>query len=75
MPQNLNITLPAALQEFIETQASDTGLYTTPDEYLCALIRQDMEARSALSHVQAGLEDMRHNRLSEKSILDISNEA
>ena len=34
----------------------------------------DLEANSILNHVMAGLDDIKHGRMSEKSILDIADE-
>ena len=34
----------------------------------------DVEANSILNHVMAGLDDIKHGRMSEKSILDIADE-
>jgi antitoxin ParD1/3/4 len=43
MPNTINVRLPDALQEFIETQTTGNGLYESVSEYVRDLIRRDLE--------------------------------
>jgi antitoxin ParD1/3/4 len=43
---SLNISLPKNLREYIETQVRQGG-YSTPSEYLRALIREDQKRKAA----------------------------
>lgn len=74
MTENLNIRLPNLMREFVNRQSGDDGLYATPSEYISALIRQDMEAKNIVDHVLTGLDDVKNERFSKKSILDIASE-
>lgn len=74
MASSLNLSLTDELRAFVDSRAGDGGVYATPSEYLRDLIRRDMEAQAAVAHVIGGLEDLRHGRLSDKSILDIADE-
>lgn len=71
MSSSLNVSLTDELRRYVNTRASDTDVYATPSEYIRDLIRQDMENRRIVSHVMNGLDDLKHGRLSEKSILEI----
>lgn len=42
---SLNVSLPKALKEYIEGQVSG-GAYSTPSEYVRALIREDQKRRA-----------------------------
>ncbi|MFT7672295.1 MAG: antitoxin ParD1/3/4 [Gammaproteobacteria bacterium] len=74
MANNMNLSLTNQLREFVNTRAGDTGLYATPSEYLRDLIRRDMESQSTVMHVLNGINDLKHGRFSNKSILDIAEE-
>jgi len=74
MASSLNLSLTNELREFINTRTGDSGLYATPSEYLRDLIRRDMESQAVVSHIVEGLHDLKHGRLSDKSILDIAQE-
>jgi antitoxin ParD1/3/4 len=43
MPNTINVRLPDALQEFIETQTKGDGLYESVSEYIRDLVRRDLE--------------------------------
>ena len=75
MASSLNLSLTDELRKFVDSRTGDSGVYATPGEYICDLIRDDMEADSILNHVLAGLDDIKQGRMSEKSILDIADEA
>lgn len=70
MANSLNVSLTNQLREFINSQTGETGLYSTPSEYLRDLVRKDMAAQASLTHVMAGLADIKEGRFSDKSILD-----
>jgi antitoxin ParD1/3/4 len=74
MASSLNLSLTDELRRFIDSRTGDEGLYATPSEYLRDLVRKDMEAQSTIAHVMQGLEDIKHGRFSEYSILDIADE-
>jgi len=71
MSSSLNVSLTDELRSYVNTRATDADVYSTPSEYIRDLIRQDMQNRSIVSHVMNGLDDVKHGRLSEKSILEI----
>jgi antitoxin ParD1/3/4 len=74
MASSLNLSLTDALREFVDSRTGDRGVYSTPSEYLRDLIRRDMEAQGAVAHVLRGLDDIKHGRFSDQSILDIADE-
>ncbi len=74
MASSLNISLTDELRTFVDSRASDKGVYATPSEYLRDLIRKDMAEQGVISHVLKGLDDIKHARFSDKSILDILDE-
>lgn len=69
MSSSLNVNLTSELRRYVDQRASDTD--TTPSEYVRELIRQDRADRAAALKILAGLADLRHNRFSGKSILDV----
>jgi antitoxin ParD1/3/4 len=74
MASSLNLSLTDELREFINSRTGDTGVYATPSEYLRDLIRRDMEAQGIVAHIMGGLDDIKHGRFSDQSILDIADE-
>lgn len=74
MGSSLNLSLTDELRDFVNSRAGDQGVYATPSEYLRDLIRRDMESQSTVMHIMSGLDDIRHGRFSDKSILDIVDE-
>lgn len=74
MASSLNLSLTDELRHFVDSRTGDSGVYATPSEYLRDLIRKDMEAQSTLLHVLSGVDDVKHGRFSDKSILDIAEE-
>ena len=75
MPSSMNVSLTNELKKFVVSRTGDDGLYATPSEYIRDLIRGDMATQETVLHVLSGLNDIRHGRMSEKSILDIYDEA
>ncbi len=71
--RSFNLSLGGDLRQFVE-ERSKGGLYATPSEYLRDLIRRDMRDEGIVQHVLQGLDDVRHGRFSDKSILDIVDE-
>lgn len=51
----LNVSLPDALREFVETRVAE-GHYSTADDYLRDLVRED-QRRNAQDHLDALLQD------------------
>lgn len=74
MASSLNLSLTDELREFINSRTGDAGIYSTPSEYLRDLIRRDMESQDVVRHILKGVDDVKHGRFSDKSILDIANE-
>ena len=74
MASSLNLSLTDELRGFINSRTGDAGVYSTPSEYLRDLIRRDMESQGIVTHVLGGLDDIKHSRFSECSILDIADE-
>ena len=74
MASSLNLSLTDELREFINSRTGDAGVYSTPSEYLRDLIRRDMESQEVVKHILNGLDDVKHGRFSDKSILDIADE-
>lgn len=74
MVSSLNLSLTDELREFINSRTGDAGVYSTPSEYLRDLIRRDMESQGVVKHILNGLDDIKHGRFSDKSILDIADE-
>ena len=74
MASSLNLSLTDELREFINSRTGDAGVYSTPSEYLRDLIRRDMESQGIVTHVLDGLDDIKHSRFSDNSILDIADE-
>lgn len=74
MGKSMNLSLTDELREFVDSKTGDSGLFSTPSEYLRALIRNDMQAQTTVNHVLRGIDDLKNGRLSDKSILDIDTE-
>lgn len=74
MSSSLNLSLTDELRNFVDSRAGDHGLYATPSEYLRDLIRRDMESQATLLHILNGLDDIKHQRFSDQSIIDIAKE-
>lgn len=74
MASSLNLSLTDELREFINSRTGDAAVYSTPSEYLRDLIRRDMESQEVVKHILNGLDDVKHGRFSDQSILDIADE-
>ncbi len=74
MASSLNLSLTDELREFINSRTGDDGVYSTPSESLRDLIRRDMESQGIVTHVLDGLDDIKHSRFSDNSMLDIADE-
>ncbi len=74
MASSLNLSLTDELREFINSRTGDAGVYSTRSEYLRDLIRRDMESQGIVTHVLDGLDDIKHSRFSDNSMLDIADE-
>ena len=74
MASNLNLSLTDELRAYIDSHTDDNSAYSTPSEYLRDLIRRDMETQDVATHVLAGIDDIKHDRFVEQSILDIGND-
>ena len=70
LSSSLNVQLTDALRKYVDERASDKDVYATPSEYIRDLIRQDMQDRAVALNILEGLDDLRHGRFSDKSILD-----
>jgi antitoxin ParD1/3/4 len=74
MSSSLNVQLTDELRRYVDERASDKDVYATPSEYIRDLIRQDMQDRAVALNVLEGLDDLKHGRFSDKSILDFRDE-
>ena len=74
MSSSLNVQLTDVLRKYVDERASDKDVDATPSEYIRDLIRQDMQDRAVALNVLEGLDDLKHGRLSAKSILDVRDE-
>jgi antitoxin ParD1/3/4 len=74
MSSSLNVSLTDELRRFVDSRASDQGVYSTPSEYIRDLIRRDMEGVAILTKVRRGLDDIKNNRFSNETVLDIIDE-
>ncbi len=43
---SLNISLPQSMEDYVETQVESGGSYSTPSEYLRALVREDQRHKA-----------------------------
>ncbi len=71
---SLNLSLTDTLRQYVDSRTGDDDIYATPSEYIRDLIRQDMQNQAVFLHVMQGLDDLKHGRFSEKSVLDILEE-
>lgn len=69
----LDVQLTHVLRKYLDERAND--MHATPSEYICHLIRQDMQDRAVATNILEGLEDLRHRRFSDASILDFQEES
>ena len=72
MASSMNLSLTDELLDFVKGRTGDSGLYSTPSEYLRSLIRHDMEDQIVVTHIMSGLDDLSAGHFSDKSILDIA---
>lgn len=71
---NLNVTLADDLLNYVNERAGGDSMYKNPSEYISDLIRHDMLERDIHVRIGNGLDDIKQNRFSSKSIIDIKNE-
>ncbi len=71
MSSTLNISLTDELRRFVDMRANDQDVYSTPSEYIRDLIRRDRENMGVMTQIQRGLDDVKNNRFSKESVLDI----
>ena len=74
MSSSLNVQLTDELRRYVDERASDKDVYATPSEYIRDLIRRDMQDRAVALNVLECLDDLKHGRFSDKSILDFRDE-
>jgi len=70
LSRSLNVQLTDALRKYVNERASDKDVYATPSEFVRDLIRRDMQDRAVALNILEGLDDLKHGRFSDKSILD-----
>jgi antitoxin ParD1/3/4 len=74
----MNVSLPAALAEFVEGEVA-SGTYSTASEVVrdgLRLLRREKDAHEEKlailkREIQLGIDDVRAGRLSERSVMDI----
>ncbi len=70
MYHRISVRLPKPLAEFVAFMVGESSLYETPSEYVCDLIRRDMERREgsvAQDAILAGYRDLAAGRMIESS--------
>ena len=55
MPSSLHVSLPDEMRAYVDLRTNGKNAYTTPSEYVRALIRNDMEKESERLYVFAEL--------------------
>ena len=70
MPSSLHVSLPDEMRRFVDSRTNGKHHFSTPSEYVRALIRQDMQSTKMAQDILEGLSDIKNKRFSEKSILD-----
>lgn len=66
----MNISLPDAMKDWVETQAR-TGRYSNASDYVRDLIRRDQERADTLAELQALLTEGLESGVSERTIDDV----
>lgn len=72
MAKELTLKLPEDLKEYVDLQigaAADS--YQAASDYICDLIRRDMQDRAAVKDILQGLREVERGEFVEESILDI----
>ena len=55
MTSSLHVSLPDDMRQFVDHRANGTQRFSTPSEYVRALIRDDMEKEAERNHVHLEL--------------------
>jgi len=71
---HLNLSLTDTLRRYVERRTGDDDVYASPGDFICDLIRKDMEDEAVFRRIMRGVADFKQGRLSNKSILDIAEE-
>jgi antitoxin ParD1/3/4 len=66
--------LTDTLRKYVDERASDKDVYATPSEYIRDLIRRDLQSQAIALNVLEGLDDLKHDRFSTRSIRDLKDE-
>jgi antitoxin ParD1/3/4 len=74
MAGTLNIQLTDELRRHVDMRASDNDVYATPSEYICDLVRRDMEDWAIASMIVQGLKEVSSGKFAEETILDVLHE-
>lgn len=74
MTSSLHVSLPDEMRAYVDLRTNGQNAYTTPSEYVRALIREDMEKESQRLYVfrelLKGAEDIKKGRFMPLSALD-----
>jgi len=74
MPSSLHVSLPDEMRAFVDLRANGKSQYTTPSEYVRALIREDMakeeDRRYAIRSLLRAEDEFRRGKLLPLSTLD-----
>ena len=63
----ITVSLPEGLKRWIETRMAE-GRWTSISEYICDLIRRDMEVEEARRGLQAAIDGARASGVSDRTI-------
>ena len=74
MASTLNIQLTDELRRHLDMRVSDDDIFATPSEYICDLVRHDMEDWAIVSTVVQGLKEVSNGEFVKETILDILRE-
>lgn len=74
MTSHLNVSLPDELRCFADSQVGDEARYSTLSEYICDLIRRDLQDSQIASDIVQGIREVAEGQFASESIRDILNE-
>ena len=75
MAKDLTLSIPDDLDRYIESQVGGSPeSYRNASEFICDLIRNDMQNRAAVQDILNGLREVKRGEFSDKSIMDILHE-
>ena len=70
----MNVSLPTPMKAWVESQVK-SGLYGNASDYVRDLIRKDQQAQKKIKALQSAITQGIESGISDRSMLDILNEA